>query len=89
MSASFGCAGNDLFGKTIQISLEVVEGVELLELASIQRGDADALALARDVDPAYGLAFDAATRAGVEAIALRCRMSLTEIVVDRAVPLSP
>jgi sugar fermentation stimulation protein A len=54
----------------------------------IQRGDAEALALARDVDPNYGRAFDAARRAGVEAIALRCRMSAKEIVIEKAIPMA-
>ena len=53
----------------------------------IQRGDAKRLALARDVDPAYGSAFDAARAAGVEVMALRCRMSPEEIVIDRPVPI--
>jgi len=53
----------------------------------IQRSDAKRLALARDVDPAYGQAFDTALAAGVEAIALRCRMSPEEIVIDRPVPI--
>jgi sugar fermentation stimulation protein A len=53
----------------------------------IQRADARRLALARDVDPNYGAAFDAAAAAGVEAIALRCRMSPEEILVDRTVPI--
>jgi sugar fermentation stimulation protein A len=53
----------------------------------IQRADARRLAFARDVDPGYGAAFDAAAAAGVEAIALRCHMSREEIVVDRAVPI--
>lgn len=53
----------------------------------IQRGDARRLAFARDIDPGYGAAFDAAAAAGVEAIALRCRMSPEEIVVDRPVPI--
>jgi sugar fermentation stimulation protein A len=53
----------------------------------IQRGDAKRLALARDVDPAYGSAFDTARATGVEALALRCRMSPEEIVIDRPVPI--
>jgi sugar fermentation stimulation protein A len=53
----------------------------------IQRSEARRLALARDLDPTYGEAFDAARAAGVEAIALRCRMSTDEIMVDRAVPI--
>jgi sugar fermentation stimulation protein A len=53
----------------------------------IQRGDAKRLAFARDVDPLYGEAFDRAIAAGVEAIALRCKMSPEEILVDRPVPI--
>ena len=53
----------------------------------IQRSDAKRLALARDVDPAYGNAFDTARASGVEALALRCRMSPEEIVIDRPVPI--
>jgi sugar fermentation stimulation protein A len=53
----------------------------------IQRGEAKRLALARDVDPGYGAAFDAAMAAGVEAIALRCKMSAEEILVDKPVPI--
>jgi len=54
----------------------------------IQRSDAKKLALARDVDPNYGAAFDAARAAGVEAIALRCRLSTEQISIDRAVPIT-
>jgi sugar fermentation stimulation protein A len=53
----------------------------------VQRHEATKLAFARDIDPTYGLAFDKAVAAGVEAIALRCRMSIEEIVVDRAIPI--
>jgi sugar fermentation stimulation protein A len=54
----------------------------------IQRNDAKRLALARDVDANYGAAFDAATAAGVEAIALRCRLSTEEIIIDKPVPIA-
>jgi sugar fermentation stimulation protein A len=53
----------------------------------IQRGDARRLAFARDIDATYGAAFDLAVAAGVEAIALRCKMSPEEIVVDKPVPI--
>jgi sugar fermentation stimulation protein A len=53
----------------------------------IQRGDAKRLAFARDIDAGYGAAFDLAAAAGVEAIALRCKMSPEEIVVDKPVPI--
>ena len=51
----------------------------------IQRADAGSLALARDIDKAYGEAFDAARAAGVEAIALRFRLSPESIAYDKPV----
>ena len=40
----------------------------------IQIGSADRFALARDIDPAYGAAFDSARAAGVEAFAYKCAL---------------
>ena len=54
----------------------------------IQRSDALSLKLARDVDPAYGVAFDQAICAGVEAIAVRCRLSQDGIEVDGLVEVA-
>ena len=59
----------------LEMSDMVRAGHRAVMIYLIQRGDARRLALARDVDPGYGAAFDAAAAAGVEAIALRCRMS--------------
>jgi sugar fermentation stimulation protein A len=53
----------------------------------VQRGDAKSLSLARDVDAGYGAAFDRARAAGVEAIAVRCKLSVDEIRVDRTIPI--
>jgi sugar fermentation stimulation protein A len=72
-----------------EMSAMVRDGHRAVMVFLIQRSDALRLALARDVDPTYGQAFDAAVRAGVEAIALRCRMSLHEIVIEQAVPIFP
>jgi hypothetical protein len=41
MRLSFAYSRDDLFGDTVQISLEIVDAVEFLELASIQRAEAD------------------------------------------------
>ena len=71
----------------LEMSDMVRAGHRAVMVYLIQRGDARRLALARDVDPDYGAAFDAAAAAGVEAIALRCRMSPEEILVDRPVPI--
>ncbi|WP_204302488.1 DNA/RNA nuclease SfsA, partial [Klebsiella pneumoniae] len=53
----------------------------------IQYGGADRFALARDIDPAYGRAFDRARQRGVEMLAYRCRLTPEEIVVERRVPI--
>ncbi|MBA4789123.1 MAG: DNA/RNA nuclease SfsA [Rhizobiales bacterium] len=52
-----------------------------------QIGSASSIALARDIDPAYGRAFDLAREAGVEALGLICALDLEGITVARAVPM--
>jgi sugar fermentation stimulation protein A len=70
-----------------EMSDMVREGHRAVMVYLIQRGEARRFSFARDVDPNYGAAFDAAVAAGVEAIALRCRMGTEEIVVDKPVPI--
>jgi sugar fermentation stimulation protein A len=70
-----------------EMSDMVRQGHRAMMVYLIQRSEAKRLALARDIDPGYGAAFDAARAAGVEAIALRCRVSTEEIAVDRAVDI--
>jgi sugar fermentation stimulation protein A len=53
----------------------------------VQRNDARAFALARDIDPAYAAAFDRARVAGVEMLAYACRITPEEIAVAAPVPL--
>src|SRR5262249_53966126 len=53
----------------------------------IQRADATCFDLARDIDPAYGAAFDLALAAGVRAIAYSCRLSPADIAIDPPVPI--
>jgi len=52
-----------------------------------QIGSAETIALARDLDGAYGRAFDRARAEGVEALGLACRVTPDGIVVERAVPM--
>lgn len=66
----------------------VREGKRAVMVFLVQRGDAERVSLARDIDKVYGAAFDAAIAAGVEAIAVRCRLSQTEIVVDGLLPIA-
>ncbi len=54
----------------------------------IQIGSARRFALARDIDPTYGKAFDAARAAGVEAIAYRCGITREGIEVVEPVAIS-
>jgi sugar fermentation stimulation protein A len=65
----------------------VAQGHRAVMLYLIQRSDARRFDLASDIDRAYALAFAAATAAGVEALAYRCRLTPHEIRLDRRVPI--
>jgi sugar fermentation stimulation protein A len=54
----------------------------------VQIGSAGSLRLARDIDPAYGRAFDRARAAGVEAWAWRCRLTLQGIDLMQPIPVA-
>jgi sugar fermentation stimulation protein A len=66
----------------------VAAGSRAVMLFLVQIGSARSFALARDIDPAYGRAYDAARAAGVEAIARRCRLTCDGIDVAEAVPIA-
>ncbi|PWW03740.1 sugar fermentation stimulation protein [Hoeflea marina] len=53
----------------------------------IQRGDCERLSICGDLDPAYALAYVRAMKRGVEALAVRCKISLNEIAPDSLVPI--
>ena len=53
----------------------------------IQIGSAQRFKLARDIDPAYGKAFDAARATGVEIIAYRCGITCEGIEVIEPVAI--
>ncbi|MEZ5817213.1 MAG: DNA/RNA nuclease SfsA [Hyphomicrobiaceae bacterium] len=71
----------------VEMSDMVRAGHRAVMVYLIQRGDAKSLSLAGDVDPKYVEAFKLAAAAGVEAIALRCRVSPDEIAVEKSVPI--
>jgi sugar fermentation stimulation protein A len=71
-----------------EMSDMVRQGHRAVMVFLIQRAEATRLAFARDIDPNYGAAFDKARAAGVEAVALRCRVGIDEIAVDLAVPIA-
>jgi sugar fermentation stimulation protein A len=70
-----------------ELSDMVARGCRSVMVFLVQIGSADRVALARDIDKNYGVAFDRARKAGVEAIAYRCVISETEIVVAGSVPV--
>jgi len=70
-----------------ELSNMVREGHRAFMVYLIQREDAKDFSLARDIDPAYGEAFDAATQAGVEALAFACDISPEGIEVANRIPI--
>ncbi|MCZ6720686.1 MAG: DNA/RNA nuclease SfsA [Proteobacteria bacterium] len=62
-------------------------GARAAVLFIVQREDCDSFSLARDIDPGYGEAFDAARARGVEALCYCCKLSLASIRLDRALPI--
>jgi sugar fermentation stimulation protein A len=53
----------------------------------VQIGSATRFALARDIDPKYGAAFDGARSRGVEALAWKCMMTMDGIEIAEPVPM--
>ncbi|MGI9423738.1 MAG: DNA/RNA nuclease SfsA [Hyphomicrobiaceae bacterium] len=72
-----------------ELSEMVRQGHRALMVFLIQRGDATRIDLARDIDPKYGEAFDAAVAAGVEALAYRCQLTPSSIEFDKKVRVVP
>jgi sugar fermentation stimulation protein A len=70
-----------------ELSAMVAAGNRAVMLFLIQIGSARRFKLARDIDPAYGRAFDVARRAGVEALAYRCLISRDGIEVAQPVAI--
>lgn len=66
----------------------VREGHQAAMVFLVQRNDCDAVAIARDIDKAYGAAFDAALEAGVQVYALGCEISSEEIIPNRPIKLA-
>ena len=65
----------------------VAQGHRAVMLYLIQIGSAKRFALARDVDPKYGAAFDRARARGVEAMAWRCVITCDGIEIATPVPM--
>ena len=63
------------------------KGARAVLLFVIQIPSANRFAVARDIDPAYGAAFDQARAAGVEMLAWRCNVNLRGIDMAAPVPI--
>jgi sugar fermentation stimulation protein A len=68
-----------------ELSAAAAGGHRAVMLFLVQRNDATGFGLARDIDPAYGAAFDRACAAGVEMLAYACRVTPEEIAVQTAI----
>ncbi|WP_117191397.1 DNA/RNA nuclease SfsA [Rhizobium terrae] len=63
-------------------------GHRAVMLYLIQRHDCDRFSICADLDPLYAIAFERARKRGVEAYAIRCRVSPQEIVPSGLVPVT-
>lgn len=70
-----------------ELAAMVQAGHRAVMVYLIQRGDAEKFSIAGDIDPAYASALEIAKKAGVEALAYRCHMTVEGIELDKAVPL--
>ena len=70
-----------------ELSQMVAEGHRAVMVYLIQRGDAETFSLAREIDPAYGSAYDEAMKAGVEAIAYSCELTTDGLEISRRIPI--
>ncbi|MCA0938721.1 DNA/RNA nuclease SfsA [Salipiger pacificus] len=69
-----------------ELSAMVAQGHRAVMLYFVQRTDAEEVTLAADIDPTYAAAFAAARTAGVEVLALGCRITPEEITLGAPLP---
>ena len=68
-----------------ELSSMVADGHRAVMLYLVQRTDCARFALARDLDPAYGLAFDRARDAGVEVVCMDTVISTQGVSLGKAI----
>ncbi len=71
-----------------ELAAMATAGARAVMLYVVQIGSAEMFSLARDIDPAYGRAFDRARAAGVEAMAWRCRLTPQGIGLAQPIPVA-
>ncbi|RCL04074.1 MAG: sugar fermentation stimulation protein A [Candidatus Tokpelaia sp. JSC189] len=69
------------------LSHVVQEGHRGIMLFVIQRNDCDRLAICNDLDPFYGQQFSLARKSGIEAYAIRCKISIDSITAEKSVSI--
>lgn len=71
----------------VELSNITQMGDRAIMLYLIQRNDGDKFTFARDIDPQYCDAFEKAAAKGVEAYAIRCKISSEEIVAEKMIEI--
>jgi sugar fermentation stimulation protein A len=71
----------------VELADMVAAGARAVMLFLVQIASAERFALARDIDPAYGVQFHLARVQGVEALARRCRLTRAGIEVAEAIAI--
>lgn len=70
-----------------ELAAMVHAGNRAAVLFVVQRADVDGFSPARDLDPGFAAGFDAARRAGVEMLAMRCSVTPDAIVAQERIPV--
>lgn len=71
-----------------ELSEMVKQGARAAMFYLVQRGDTERVAIARDIDPAYGEALDRARAAGVEVVAYGCDVTAEGVELEGALPFA-
>lgn len=72
-----------------ELAAMVALGARAVLLFVVQIGSSQRVSVARDIDPAYGRAFDKARETGVEILAYTCAIDHGGIVLAGKVPIDP
>lgn len=72
-----------------ELAAMVALGARAVLLFVVQIGSSQRVAVARDIDPTYGRAFDRARAVGVETLAYGCKIGHDSIVLAGKIPVLP
>ncbi len=71
-----------------ELASMVEQGHRAAMVFLVQRSDAESFRLAADIDPTYAAAFQTAAASGVEMLCYRCRLSPSEIAVEKRLEIA-